>query len=317
MRVAQSGMAADFLATIPLFAGLDDSERVDLAAATESFALADGERLFAQNDPGDGAYLVVSGAVVASARTPGDGRRELARVGPGEVIGEFSLLDGGPRSAEAHAEGDAAGYRIDYERFAALAAGARPAARAVLDRLRAEVARRIAATIAALGGSAGAREKVAAPLAEATPADAAECARLLGLFPGFDRFRAEAWEVFAARAQRIEAGRGAVLAHAGRARTALHVVARGALREMLGESQLLVHGPGALAGSAAFVAGGPWPTRLEAREDAVVFALAGRPPAEAEFAAWLDALVGPQLTRDLRRLSRVGNRALDAALEPG
>lgn len=314
MRVAQTEMAAEFIARVPLFAGLDDGELVDLAAATEGFALADGERLFAQNDPGDGAYLVVSGAIVASARTPGDGRRELARVGPGGVIGEFSLLDGGRRSAEAHAEGAVTGFRIDYERFAGLAAGGRPAARAVLERLRAEVARRIAATIAGLGAPAGSDAAGHGSAPGGAPAEAVECARLLGQFPGFDRFRAGDWDAFAPRARRIEARRGTVLADAGQARAALHVVARGSLREMLGEAQLLVHGPGALAGSAAF-GGGPWPSRLEAREDAVVFALSGGPPGDDELAARLDALLGPQLTRDLRRLSRVGNRALDPALE--
>lgn len=311
---------AEVLGSVPLFAGLDPEAVAELAGASEAFALDAGEWLFAQNDAGDGAYLVVSGELVASARTPGDGQRELACIGPGGVVGEFSLLDGGRRSAEVHAERASSGYRIDYRRFAALQAGRRPAAFAVLSRLRGEVARRIAATIAAMAVSASDARKGTSDPAGSEAAEASECARLLGLFPGFDRLSPGEWEAFAARARRVAVPRGGSLTWPGEACTSLFVVARGAVREMLGGSQLLVHGPGALAGSAAVVDGRAWPTGLEAREEAVVFAIAAdevvTPGPQSEgIAARLSEMMGPQLTRDLRRLSRVGNRALDPALE--
>ena len=300
---------AEVLVGIPLFAGLDPGDVTELTGALEPFALRSGECLFAQNDLGTGAYLVVSGTLVASARTPGDGQRELARIGAGGVIGEFSLLDGGRRSAEAHAQGAVRGYRLDYERFAALRAGQRPGALALLARLRKEVAQRIAATVAALGlADEGPGPDAAAGEGEA--ADAGECARLLGLFPGFDRFSPSDWQDFAGRARRWQVPRGAVLAPSGERRQAVHVVARGALREAIGATQLLVHGPGSLAGCAGLLVGGGWPSRLEAREEATVFAVADPPDRLTE-------MIGPQLTRDLRRLSRIGNRALDPALEVG
>jgi CRP-like cAMP-binding protein len=321
MRVAQPGRTAEFLAAVPLFAGLDADELADLAAATESFALADGSRLFAQNDPGDGAYLVSEGALSIGARTPGDGHRELERVGAGGVLGEVCLLDGGRRSAEAHAVGAAQGLRIDYDRFAALRAGGRPAAFAVLARLRAEVARRIAGALAELG--ADAEQGGGSPTAlSGHAAEADECMRLLAAFPGFERFRAADWNAFARAVRRLDVTRGEVLSSPGSVRSELLLVARGALRETLGGTQVLVHGPGALANVAALVEQSPWPTRLEVREDAILYAL----PAE-DFAALAEAadgfaprlydLAGRQLTRDLRRLSRVGNRALDPALEIG
>lgn len=302
---------AEVLGSIPLFAGLDPAAVDELAGATETFALCDGERLFAQNDPGDGAYLLVSGTLVASARTPGDGLRELARVGPGGVIGEFSLLDGGRRSAEAKAAGEVRGYRLDYERFSGLRAGRRPGSLAVLARLRAEVARRIAATIVALEPS-GVVTEGPSQLDERS-AEPAECARLLGLFPGFDRFSQAEWDAVAARARRLEVSRGTVLAASGARRGALYIVGRGALREATGSNQLLVHGPGSLAGCAGLIEGGEWPSRLEAREEAIVFAFPSD-ALEGDLASRLNEMVGAQLTRDLRRLSRVGNRALDPAL---
>jgi CRP-like cAMP-binding protein len=321
MRLAQSGTAAELLAAIPLFAGLEADELADIASAAESFTLADGERLFAQNDPGDGAYILAEGAVSIGARTPGDGHRELERVGPGGALGEVCLLDGGRRSAEAHAVGAVRGQRIDYDRFSALHAGRRPAAFAVLARLRAEVARRIAATLAGMGAAADPPAAQPADLPD-RPAEIGECAHLLNLFPGFDRFRAADWRGFASAVRRMDAPRGALLAPAGAPRSALIVVARGALRETLGDTQVLVHGPGALANVAALVEQDGWPTRLEAREDVVLFAMPAATFATlgetAEgFAPRLYELAGRQLTRDLRRLSRVASRALDPALETG
>ncbi|MGN6499757.1 MAG: cyclic nucleotide-binding domain-containing protein, partial [Tsuneonella sp.] len=105
MRVADAEVPpfAAFAAQVPLLAGLPDVG--DLERATEPFALADGEALFVQDDPADGAYVVASGALTIAARTPGDGERVLAEVGPGGETGELCLLDGGRRSAEARALG--------------------------------------------------------------------------------------------------------------------------------------------------------------------------------------------------------------------
>jgi len=87
----------EFLASIPLFAGLDQAALGDLRRAAEPFAFPAGEFLFRQDDAADGVYLVASGEVALRARTPGDGLVELTRIGPGGVLGEFCLLDGGRR----------------------------------------------------------------------------------------------------------------------------------------------------------------------------------------------------------------------------
>ena len=73
-------------------------------------------------------YLIDEGVVRLRGRTPGDGHVELACLGPGETVGEFSLLDGGPRSASAVADTAVSGWRIGRERFAALSASGDAAA---------------------------------------------------------------------------------------------------------------------------------------------------------------------------------------------
>jgi len=74
---------------------------------------------------------------------------------------------------------------------------------------------------------------------------------------------------------------------------------------------MIVHGPGRIAHAAASVAGGAWPTALVVREDALLYAI----PADAALSPRLTDMLGLQLTRDLRRLTRERNRGGDPALE--
>lgn len=60
-----------------------------------------GEVIFREGDPGDAAYFVVEG----SLRIENDGIR-IVQMTPGDCVGEFALIDEGPRSATAIAETD-------------------------------------------------------------------------------------------------------------------------------------------------------------------------------------------------------------------
>lgn len=67
--------------------------------------LAAGETLFQQDDLSDRAYIVESGLVEVVAKT-GDGEVVVARLGPGEVVGEMGLIAGTRRSAAVRAASD-------------------------------------------------------------------------------------------------------------------------------------------------------------------------------------------------------------------
>jgi len=64
-----------------------------------------GETIFAEGDPSDHCYRIRSGSVEIRLRVPGlmkRGRSEtIATCGPGELIGEMSVIDAAPRSATA------------------------------------------------------------------------------------------------------------------------------------------------------------------------------------------------------------------------
>lgn len=65
----------------------------------------EGERIFAEGDPSDCCYRVVSGRVEISLQMPGVMKRgrtkTIAVCGPGELVGEMSVIDAAPRSATA------------------------------------------------------------------------------------------------------------------------------------------------------------------------------------------------------------------------
>jgi CRP/FNR family transcriptional regulator len=97
----------DVLMQAPLFSALDPESAEALRASTSLVRLGKGEVLFREGEPGDRLYVVEEGKVKLGT-TSSDGRDALlAVVGPGEMIGELSLFDPGPRTATATALTDA------------------------------------------------------------------------------------------------------------------------------------------------------------------------------------------------------------------
>ena len=59
--------------------------------------------LFVEGDEGNGCYRVEEGLLKASVRAPKGNERILAIFGPGALIGELAMIDGGARSASVTA----------------------------------------------------------------------------------------------------------------------------------------------------------------------------------------------------------------------
>lgn len=93
----------DLLAGISLFADLSPEARAELHAASIERTLVRGDVLFHEGDIPDHLYIVTSGRVAISSRSP-DGRESVfALMERGDLFGEMGFLDGFPRSAEARA----------------------------------------------------------------------------------------------------------------------------------------------------------------------------------------------------------------------
>ena len=87
-----------------------------LARATQR-RIARGEIIRRRGDPGTGMVIIVSGRVRISLVSE-DGREvTLTVLGPGEVLGEMTLLDGGECSADATAQEDCNLLMIDRVQF--------------------------------------------------------------------------------------------------------------------------------------------------------------------------------------------------------
>jgi CRP/FNR family transcriptional regulator, cyclic AMP receptor protein len=78
-----------------------------LFAQGRSLSLDADQTLFLAGDEGDGCYRVEEGLLKASVAAPNGGERILAILGPGSMVGELSMIDGGPRSASVIALRDA------------------------------------------------------------------------------------------------------------------------------------------------------------------------------------------------------------------
>jgi CRP/FNR family cyclic AMP-dependent transcriptional regulator len=96
----------DVLRQAPLFSGLDDEVAGALEASMASASLRRGEILFSEGDDGNQLYVVTEGKIKLGRTSP-DGRENLlAILGPGQMFGELSFFDPGPRSATATAVTD-------------------------------------------------------------------------------------------------------------------------------------------------------------------------------------------------------------------
>lgn len=86
-----------------LFAGLPEPSRAQLARATVQRTFDFGELLFRKGDPGDALHIIVSGQIKVFIEADQEDEIVIAILGPGEFVGELSLLDGRPRSASVEA----------------------------------------------------------------------------------------------------------------------------------------------------------------------------------------------------------------------
>jgi CRP/FNR family cyclic AMP-dependent transcriptional regulator len=89
-----------WLTKVPLFEGCAGAVIEGVADVTIERSYPDGQAIVQQGQIGNGLFIVVSGGVRIVA-----GSRVLGRLGPGEFVGELSVIDQRPRTATALADG--------------------------------------------------------------------------------------------------------------------------------------------------------------------------------------------------------------------
>ena len=87
------------LANVPLFAHCSKRELTRLLSLGRTETVDAGHTLFVEGAPSSNMYVLLTGTAAVKK-----GGRRIARVGPGDVVGELSVILGGPRTATVQAE---------------------------------------------------------------------------------------------------------------------------------------------------------------------------------------------------------------------
>lgn len=112
-------MAADLteiLRQTQLLGSVPDADLAALAGASRMRTFRRGQVVCSTGDPGDTLIVVISGRVKVAVRSADGAELTLVFVGPGGTLGEVSIADGGPRSADVETLEDSRLLLVPRER---------------------------------------------------------------------------------------------------------------------------------------------------------------------------------------------------------
>jgi CRP-like cAMP-binding protein len=104
------------LEQVDLFSTLEPGERDLLARGLRRRPFAAGESIIRQGTPGDSMFIIARGEVHVSLTQAGL-HKVIANLGPGDFVGEMSLMTGEPRAATCLAATDVMSFELDHATF--------------------------------------------------------------------------------------------------------------------------------------------------------------------------------------------------------
>ncbi len=131
--------AAGALRSLAFLTGVDGPAFDVLVSAAFPRRLARGQVLFTEDEVSDAVFVIVEGRIKVLVSSPRGDELVVSVLGPGELLGELSVLDGSHRSASAVALDEVALWCIPADALLTLLRGSAPAAMA----LNAELAGRL------------------------------------------------------------------------------------------------------------------------------------------------------------------------------
>jgi CRP/FNR family transcriptional regulator, cyclic AMP receptor protein len=108
---------ADQLRAFDTFADCTTDDLAALVDAGAHFAIPASWSLMHEGIPADACYVITEGIARVFR-----GRKEVAMLGPGDIVGEMALVAGGQRKATVSSVTHVRGLRIEYEALAHLLA---------------------------------------------------------------------------------------------------------------------------------------------------------------------------------------------------
>ncbi|HQR51180.1 MAG TPA: mechanosensitive ion channel family protein [Methylophilaceae bacterium] len=115
MRRIQERMEA--LRKVELFNGFTEEELLDIAQRLKYAPFAKGDVITRQGAVAHWLYMLSEGEAEVYLETPGQERRKLSTLHPGNFFGEMGLMTGAPRTATVVAATDAECYLLDKTSF--------------------------------------------------------------------------------------------------------------------------------------------------------------------------------------------------------
>lgn len=113
----ESAREEQLLRSSPLFGGMDVANARSLIALMTRRQLTRGDIIFNEGEDGAALYVIVKGKVKL-ARTARDGRENLlSLLGVGDMLGELSVFDPGPRMSRARVVEDTIVYELPKEQL--------------------------------------------------------------------------------------------------------------------------------------------------------------------------------------------------------
>ena len=88
-----------FLHDVEMFGNLNDSELSEIVSIMDVQSFRANQRIFSENEIGDGWFVIYKGKVGVEKRTPFIADQVVAELGPSVCLGEMAILDDSPRSA--------------------------------------------------------------------------------------------------------------------------------------------------------------------------------------------------------------------------
>src|ERR1700741_5251756 len=113
------GNVDEILARAGIFQGVEPSAVAALTKQLQPVDFPRGHTVFAEGEPGDRLYIIISGKVKIGRRSP-DGREKLLTImGPSDMFGEMSFVDPAPRPSSATAITEVCAVSMDRDVFRA------------------------------------------------------------------------------------------------------------------------------------------------------------------------------------------------------
>lgn len=118
-----------------LLASLDQEAREMLLARGHKKTFKRGATIFARGDKGATMFIIEDGRVEISITTINGRKSILENLGPGEILGEIAMFDGGERSADAMASTAVSGLTLSRQEVGAFLSEHPDAAMAIISEL--------------------------------------------------------------------------------------------------------------------------------------------------------------------------------------